>query len=320
MISFFVFLFCLCAVYSVYLFSTRKATAQRARVGERLAEALDDTVGLPPPRAQLARSVALSELAWLDQLLKKNETAAELKRLIEQADLHLTVGRLVLFTVAATVLGMLMASMLVTVMALIVLVGLLAGVVPFAHLLYKRKQRFDKFLADLPEALEMISRALAAGHGFQATLHLISEEMPDPIAGEFGRVYEEQTLGLSLKTCLQNLMLRVPLLELKMCAIAVLVQRESGGNLAEILDVSAQTIRDRFRIKEDLNTLTTSSRMSAGILCALPFIVVFLISWINPTFLNPLFYDPRGHKLLLAALVLQVCGLLMVRSILRIRI
>ncbi len=320
MISFFVFLFCLCAVYTVYLFSTRRATARRTRVDARLAEALDDAVGLPPPRVQLARSVLLSELAWLDQLLKKNETAAELKRMIEQADLHLTVGRLVLFSVAATVFGMLMVSMLISLMPLIILTGLLAGAAPFLHLLYKRKQRFDKFVADLPEALEMISRALTAGHGFQATLQLISEEMPEPIAGEFGRVYEEQTLGLSLKTCLQNLMQRVPLLDLKMCAIAVLVQRETGGNLAEILDVSAQTIRDRFRIKEDLNTLTTSSRMSAGVLCALPFIVVFIISFINPTFLEPLFYDPRGHKLLFVAVLLQVCGLLMVRSILRIRI
>lgn len=320
MISFFVFLFCLFTVYTIYLFSTRKATARRNRVGERLAEALDDTVGLPPPRVQLARSVSLSEMVWLDRLLKKNETAAELKRLIEQADLHLTVGRLVMFTCSATLLGMLMASMLFPVMPLVILTGLLTGAVPFAHVLYKRKQRFDKFLADLPEALEMISRALTAGHGFQATLRLIADEMPDPIAGEFGRVYEEQTLGLSFKTVMQNLMQRIPLLELKMCAIAVLVQRESGGNLAEILDTSAQTIRDRFRIKEDLDTLTTSSRMSAGVLCALPFIVVFMISFINPTFLDPLFNDPRGHRLLLVAALLQIFGLLMVRKILRIRI
>ncbi|MBI1763617.1 MAG: type II secretion system F family protein [Acidobacteria bacterium] len=320
MINFLVFLFCLCAVYTVYLFSTRRATARRERVGERLAEALDDQVGLPPPRAQLARAVSLSELAWLDRLLKKNALAAELKRLIEQADLHLTVGRLVLFSVSATVLGMLMISMLISTTGLIVVTGLLAGAGPFLHVLYKRKQRFDKFIADLPEALEMISRALLAGQGFQSTLQLIADEMPDPIAGEFGRVYEEQTLGLSLKAALQNLMQRVPILELKMCVIAVLVQRESGGNLAEILDISAQTIRDRFRIKADLSTLTTASRMSAGVLCALPFIVVLIISWLNPTYLEPLFFDARGHRLLLIAVLLQVCGLLLVRQILRIRI
>ena len=240
--------------------------------------------------------------------------------MIEQADLHLTVGRLVLFSVAATVLGMLAASMLLPATALTVVVGLLTGALPFLHLLHKRKRRFDKFLADLPEALEMISRALLAGHGFQSTLQLISEEMPDPIAGEFGRIYEEQTLGLSLKTALQNMMQRIPILELKMCAIAVLVQRETGGNLAEILDTSAQTIRDRFRIKEDLKTLTTSSRMSAVILCGLPFIVVLLISWINPGYLDPLLYDPRGHRLLALALALQAGGLWMVRNILRIRI
>ncbi|NOT61036.1 MAG: type II secretion system F family protein [Acidobacteria bacterium] len=320
MISFFVFLFCLCAVYTVYLFSTRKATARRARVGERLTEALKDAQGDNAPRAQLARSVALSEMAWLDRWLKKNDTAMELKRLIEQADVRLTVGRLIWFSLAATLLGMLMASMLVSVTMLIALSGLLAGALPYLHLLYKRKKRFDKFLADLPDALEMISRALSAGHGFQATLRLIAEEMPEPIAGEFGRVYEEQSVGLSLKHSLQNLMQRVPLLELKMCAIAMLVQRETGGNLAELLDTSAQTIRERFQIKEDLNTLTTGSRLSAIILCVLPFIVVLMISWINPGFLDPLFYDPRGHRLLALAAILQVCGLWMVRRILRIRI
>jgi tight adherence protein B len=119
---------------------------------------------------------------------------------------------------------------------------------------------------------------------------------------------------------MQNLMQRIPLLELKMCVIAVLVQRETGGNLAEVLDTSASTIRDRFRILEDLNTLTMSSRMSAGVLCALPFVVVCLILVINPDFLDPLFYDPRGHKLLWLAGGLQISGLLMVRKILRIRI
>jgi tight adherence protein B len=320
MISFSVFLFGLFAVYAVYLFSTRKATVRRAQVNERLTDALDDEVGLPPPRARLARSVTLSEIPWLDRLLKKNETAAELKRTIEQADLHLTVGRLLLFSLMATVLGMLMASMLVVSKAVVVLLGLVAGAVPFLHVLYKRKQRFDKFRADLPEALEMISRALSAGHSFPASLHLISEEMPDPIGGEFARLYEEQAVGLSLKAAMQNLMQRIPLLELKMCVIAVLVQRETGGNLAEVLDTSASTIRDRFRILEDLNTLTMSSRMSAGVLCALPFVVVCLILVINPDFLDPLFYDPRGHKLLWLAGGLQISGLLMVRKILRIRI
>jgi tight adherence protein B len=166
----------------------------------------------------------------------------------------------------------------------------------------------------------MISRALSAGHGFKSTLRLIADEMPEPIAGEFGRVHEEQSLGMSLKNSLQNLMQRVPLLELKMCAIAILVQRETGGNLAELLDTSAQTIRERFQIKEDLNTLTTGSRMSAVLLCVLPIVVVIIIGFINRGFLDPLFYDPRGHRLLAVAAILQVCGLWMVRRILRIRI
>lgn len=320
MISFFVFLFGLFAVYTVYLFSTRKATARRTRVNERLSEALDEDMALAGQRARLARSVSLSEIAWLDRLLQKNETAAELKRTLEQADLPLTVGRLVLFSLLATVLGMLLASLFVGSSVMIVLFGMAAGAAPFWHVLYKRKQRFAKFRADLPEALEMISRALAAGHSFSTTLRLISEEMPDPIAGEFARVYEEQQVGLSLKSALQNLLQRVPVMELKMCVIAVLVQRETGGNLAEILETSAQTLRERFRIMEDLKTLTMSSRMSAIVLVLLPFIVVGAVAVLNPDYLVPLFFDSRGHKLLWIAAILQITGLWMVRRILRIRI
>lgn len=320
MISFFIFFFCLCAVYGVYLFSTRKATVRRARTSERLTEAMEGEIGLLPSHAPLARSVSLSEIAWLDRWLRKNTTASELKRTIEQADLPLTVGRLLLFSVLATILGIMMASIMLSSRASVVAVGLLAGGMPFLHVLHQRKKRFEKFRADLPEALEMISRALAAGHSFPAALHLVSEEMPEPIAGEFARVYEEQQVGLSLKTAMQNLMQRVPLLELKLCAIAVLVQRETGGNLAEILDTSSQTIRERFRVMEDLNTLTISSRMSAGLLVALPFVVLALIHILNPGYLDPLWHDKRGHNLLWVAGALQISGLLMVRKILRIRI
>ena len=321
MIGFFVFFSCLCAVYTIYLFSTRQAVARRELTKRRLSEALEDEVGLPSPaRVQLERSAALSEIPWLDQLLRQNEMAAELKRFIEQAALRLTVGRLLTASLLATVLGMLMTAMLASATLPIILTGVVTGAVPFLHVWRKRKQRFDKFLADLPEALDMISRALISGQGFQSTLRLIADEMPEPIAGEFARVYEEQTLGLSVKAALRNLIERVPILELRMCVIAVLVQRDTGGNLAEILDVSAETIRGRFRIKEDLKTLTTSSRLSAAVLCALPFFVVLVISWLNPEYLNPLFFDPRGQRLLLTAITLQISGLLLVRKILRIRI
>ena len=165
-----------------------------------------------------------------------------------------------------------------------------------------------------------MSRALSAGHAFSEALHMVASEMPEPIATEFRKTYEEQNFGLSLKLALENLTQRIPLLDLRMCVTAVLIQRETGGNLAEILEKVAYTIRERFRIMGDLKTLTTSSRMSAWLLCGLPIFVTFIITAMNPDYMSILWRDQRGHYLIATALLLQVTGMLIVRKILRIKI
>jgi tight adherence protein B len=166
---------------------------------------------------------------------------------------------------------------------------------PFVHVWWKRKKRFDAFLEELPDALDLVSRALSAGHGFSEALNMVSTEMPDPIATEFRKAYEEQNLGLSIKLALENLTQRMPLLDLRMCVTAVLIQRETGGNLSEILEKVSHTIRERFRIMGDLKTLTTSSRMSAWLLCGLPIFVALAVTVMNPDYMSVLWKDPRGH-------------------------
>jgi tight adherence protein B len=165
-----------------------------------------------------------------------------------------------------------------------------------------------------------MSRALAAGHAFPETLHMVSTEMPDPISSEFRKTYEEQNLGLSLKLALENLTQRMPLLDLRLCVTAILIQRETGGNLAEILEKVAYTIRERFRIMGDLKTLTTSSRLSAWLLCGLPIFVAVAVTAMNPDYMSILWKDPRGHKLIFAAIFMQTTGMLVVRKILKIKI
>jgi tight adherence protein B len=192
--------------------------------------------------------------------------------------------------------------------------------IPFVHVVWKRKKRFNQFLESLPDALDLMSRALSAGHAFSEALHMVSAEMPDPIATEFRKTYEEQNLGLSLKLALENLTQRMPLLDLKMCVTAVLIQRETGGNLSEILEKVAYTIRERFRIMGDLKTLTTSSRMSAWLLCALPIFVAITVTVMNPEYMSVLWKDERGHYLIAAAMFMQITGMLIVRKILNIRI
>ncbi|HUS10116.1 MAG TPA: type II secretion system F family protein, partial [Pyrinomonadaceae bacterium] len=198
--------------------------------------------------------------------------------------------------------------------------GIVAASLPFLHVWWKRKKRFEQFLELLPDALELMSRGLSAGHAFSESLHMVAEEMPEPIAGEFRKTYEEQNLGLSLKLALENLMERIPLLDLRMCVTAVLIQKETGGNLSEILEKVAYTIRERFRIMGDLKTLTTSSRLSAWLLCGLPIFVAVAVTFMNPEYMAVLWKDQRGHYLIAAAISMQITGMLIVKKILNIKI
>ena len=315
-----VFLFCLFAVFAMYLLATRPSEARRVRLQRRLQEALLHSASTEDVEVQLARQELMSEIPWANRLLLRLEIAGRLKRLLDQADLHITVTRLVMFSLAAAMLAALAVSILTVSKLLVGIAALVAAAVPFIHVVWQRAKRLNKFLELLPDALQLMSRALSAGHAFSESLHMVATEMPEPIATEFRKTYEEQNLGLSLKLALENLATRIPLLDLRLCITAVLIQRETGGNLAEILDKVSMTIRDRFRIMEDLKTLTTSSRMSAWLLCGLPVFVAMTVTVLNPEYMSVLWSDPRGHKLIAVAATMQLIGMLMIRKILRIKI
>jgi tight adherence protein B len=320
LISFLVFLFSLFLVLGAYLLATHGNDAKRARLQKRLSEALLHSAHTEDMEVVLARNELMSEIPWLNRSLVRMQAALQLKRMLDQADLHITPSRLVMFSGMAGLLAALAASVISVSILLMLGAGLLAAAVPFVHVWWKRKKRFDAFLELLPDALDLMSRALSAGHAFSEALHMVSAEMPEPIATEFRKTYEEQNLGLSLKLALENLTQRIPLLDLRMCVTAVMIQRETGGNLAEILEKVAYTIRERFRIMGDLKTLTTSSRMSAWLLCGLPIFVTIVITIMNPEYMNILWRDQRGHYLIATAMFLQVTGMLIVRKILRIKI
>jgi len=319
-ISFLVFVFALFLVLGAYLLATHGTDKKRARLQKRLSEALLHSAHAEDVDVVLARNELMSEIPWVNRTLISLQAALHLKRMLDQADLHITPSRLVMFSVMAGLLGGLAASVLTVFIPIMILAGLVCGSVPFLHVWWKRKKRFDAFLEQLPDALDLISRALSAGHAFSEALHMVSIEMPEPTATEFRKAYEEQNLGLSVKLALENLTARMPLLDLKMCVTAILIQRETGGNLAEILEKVAYTIRERFRILGDLKTLTTSSRMSAWLLCALPIGVALAVTVMNPEYMGVLWKDPRGHYLIAAAMFMQITGMLIVRKILKIKI
>lgn len=319
-ISFLVFLFGLFLVVGAYLIATRNTDTKRKRLQKRLNEALIHSAHTEDVEVILARNELMSEIPVLNRMLVEVQAALHLKRMLDQADLQITPTRLVMFSVMAGMLGLLAASVLTISVLVIAAAGLVAAMIPFVHVWWKRRQRFNAFLEHLPDALDLMSRGLSAGHAFSESLYMVAQEMPEPIATEFRKTYEEQNLGLSLKLALENLVDRMPLLDLKMCVTAVLIQRETGGNLAEILEKVAYTIRERFRIMGDLKTLTTSSRLSAWLLCGLPIFVTFAITAMNPEYMSVLWKDTRGHYLIAIAMFLQVTGMLIVRKILNIKI
>ena len=178
----------------------------------------------------------------------------------------------------------------------------------------------EKFNSQLPDTLDLLSRSLSVGHAFSESLHQVASEMPEPIATEFRITFEEQKLGLPTKTALDRLAERVPLLDLRLCVTAMHIQRETGGNLGEILEKVSHTIRERYKLMEDFRTLTTASRGSAWILCALPIAIIAILTALNPEHTFSLLHEQRGHYVLAAAAILQVLGMVTIKKILDIKV
>lgn len=318
LLSTLIFLFFLFLTYALFLLTTRKADARQMRLKKRVAEALQD-LGGPDHELQISREDSIGGYRAINQILSPLDVIKRLDQVIRQAGLQLTVSRLLAFCLIAGALAFLAA---LTVMNLVmsVIPAALAASLPLVYVAVMRRKRLHKINAQLPDTLDLLGRSLAVGHAFSEALNQVQSEMPDPIATEFRIVFEEQKLGLSTKVALDRLTERVPLTDLRLCVTAMHIQRETGGNLAEILEKVSQTIRERFKLMEDFRTLTTSSRGSAWILCLLPFGIVFLLTVINPDYMSLLLHDPRGHYVIGAALVLQGLGVITIKKILAIKV
>ncbi len=203
---------------------------------------------------------------------------------------------------------------------LVPLVAVFMGGLPLIWVLWRRKKRLKHFAAQLPEALEMISRSLRAGQSLGFGLSLVATEMSQPISGEFNRVFEEQNLGISLEQSLKELTERIPNLDLKFFVTAVILQRQTGGDLAEILDKIGSLIRDRFRIWGQVQALTGEGRLSGVVLLVLPLVLFLAVYQLNPNYIKVLFSDPMGTKMLAGAVVMQLIGALVIRKIVNIKV
>jgi tight adherence protein B len=197
---------------------------------------------------------------------------------------------------------------------------ILAALLPLFWLLMRRRRRLRKFGKQLPDALELIARALRAGHSLGAGFNLVSSEMAAPIGVEFQRCYEEQNLGIPLDESLKNMTDRVPNLDLKFFCTAIVLQRQTGGDLAEILDKIGGLVRERFRIWGQVQALTGEGRLSGIVLLALPPVLFATVYYLNPEYVTVLFTDPMGKKMLAGAVIMQLLGALVIRKIVNIRV
>lgn len=257
----------------------------------------------------------LSGLA--DKLMEK---FSNLKLLFVQADSRISPTQFFLITAACGGVGVAVAILGRAPLPMYPLSAALFALGPLGWLLWRRRSRFRKFASQLPDALELIARALRSGHSLASGLSVVVQEMPDPISKEFSMAYEEQNLGVPIEGALKNLHKRMPNMDLKFFATAVAIQRQSGGDLAEILDKIGHIVRDRFRIIGQVAALTGEGRISGIVLMALPIALFFAVYYLNQEYVMLLFTDELGRKMVAVAAVLQVLGAITIKKIIAIKI
>jgi len=324
LIAFVVFVLVALLVFAVGSFLDQRS-AQARMLRDRLAsvqKAEQQTV----EELALLRDEMMSKIPALDSLLRRSERMANFQIFLEQADLKVRAGNILLLcvvsAVAFAVIGYFVAGSLPPNQALLfVLVGVvLGGTFPYSYASYRRTKRFQKFEELFPNAIDTLARAVRAGHAFTTALELIANEIAEPIASEFRKLFEEQKFGLPVRDALMNLAARVPLVDVKFFVTAVMLQRETGGNLAEILDNLSYVIRERFKIMRQVRVYTAQGRLTMMLLMGLPPIIVVVMLTTNPAFIRPLFADPIGHTLVVAGIVLQTIGYFVIRKIIQIQV
>ena len=257
---------------------------------------------------KLVRDEMMSGVPWLHQMMMKWSWSTKLQDFVMQGGMTLKPAKLLMICAIVGLGSFIGAGYFLPHFYFTLPIGIIAALLPIAFVAFKRKRRLRKFEEHFPEALDLLGRAVRAGHAFTTGLEMISKECAEPLAGEFRTAFEEQNFGLPLRDALLNLTERVPLIDVRFFVTALLIQKETGGNLAEILDGLARVIRDRFRIYREVQVRTAQGRLTAGILIALPIMMLIILSALNPKYVGVLFTDPKGPVVLAIAAIMQVIG------------
>src|SRR6266446_5762941 len=300
------------------LFDERRAQARLIK--DRLATVQKAAQREPDAELALLRDEQLSKIPAFDTLLRRSARVSAIQESLLQAGMKYRAGNfLVLCLVCGGVAGF--AILIWSRNPAIAWAGIIIGAfLPYSFVSYRRQKRFEKIEELFPEAIDTLARAVRAGHAFTTALEMISNETSEPLASEFRQLFEEQKFGMPVRDALMNLTERVPLVDVKFFVTAVMLQRETGGNLAEILDNLSYVIRERFKIQRQVRVHTAQGRLTMAVLMGMPPIVVAVLEIFSPEFVYPLFHDPIGHALLVVSLSLQTIGYFVIRKIIKIQV
>jgi tight adherence protein B len=311
-------------VVALVSFTVIMLLTRPSRRAKRLQQRLEGITLGPDLQSQqpvdLLKRVTYSDIPLLDALFRRYALTRRLRELLIQANTTWTVGRLVSATLLIFALAAWLSAIWVPMLILRLVIAVLLAALPYVIVRFQKEQRFKKFDSILPDAIDLMSRGLRAGHSVSSVIEIVGKEIPDPVGPEFRKAFEQQNFGLPFRESLEDLARRVPLADLQFVVTAILVQKESGGNLAEVLDKTVAVIRDRLRLKGELAIYTAQGKLTGWILGLLPFVMFVLIGLANPNYTSILVHDETGQKLVLAGLASMALGFYIIRRIVDIKV
>lgn len=266
------------------------------------------------------KSRALSSIPWLNRILCSIPLLQKIDRLLEQSNSRYPLGIFILISFIMVFTGFIVISNVINNYMLALIAAGVFGMMPYYYISMKKNRNMQRFQEQLPEALDMMARSVRAGHGFSSALRIVAQEFDNPMGGEFNKVIDEINFGVSVKDALIRLTERVDCDDLKFFAVTVSIQTETGGNLAEVLESISRIIRDRFKLKRHIRTLSAEGKLSAAILIAIPLLVAVTLFFINPDYINTLITDSLGKKAIALSLIMMIVGIAVMKKIVTIKV
>jgi tight adherence protein B len=307
------------ALVSSFMFFFVESPLSRRKMMTRLS-ALQEASVRGEEMGDVLRRDVLSDIPTLDRILATAPGVRNLRLFLEQASIPMQVGTFVMICVGLVIAGLTAMLIIGFPSYLAFAAGLVAGTIPFIVATVKRQKRFDLFEEQFPEAMDLLGRAVRAGHAFTTGFELIGKELPDPLGEEFRIAFQQQGLGIPLRDALGNMATRMPLPDVRIFVSCLQIQRESGGNLGEILDSMSQIMRERFKLRRQVRIYTAEGRLSMYMLTAIPVLAFLGLEFFQPEYINPMLSDPRGQMALGVAVVLQFIGYIIISKIIKIKI